>query len=75
LRMPYEEARTRLELASALRNRDGVLAVVEARSALKAFERLRARNESDRAAAMLRDLGVRGRTGPKAVGLLTEREQ
>jgi DNA-binding NarL/FixJ family response regulator len=75
LRMPYEEARTRLELASALRNREGVLAVVEARSALKAFERLGARNESDRAAAMLRDLGARGRTGPKAVGLLTEREQ
>ena len=24
---------------------------------------------------MLRDLGVRGRTGPKDVGLLTEREQ
>jgi DNA-binding NarL/FixJ family response regulator len=75
LRMPYEEARTRLELATALRNRQGVLAVVEARSALEAFERLGARNESDRAAAMLRDLGVRGRTGPKDVGLLTEREQ
>lgn len=75
LRMPYEEARTRLELATALRTREGVLAVVEARSALKAFERLGAANEADRAAAMLRDLGVRGRTGPKGVGLLTEREQ
>jgi ATP/maltotriose-dependent transcriptional regulator MalT len=75
LRMPYEEARTRLELATALRGRGGVLAVVEARTALKTFERLGARNESDRAAAMLRDLGVRGRTGPKDVGLLTEREQ
>jgi len=75
LRMPYEEARTRLELATALRSREGVLAVVEARSALTMFERLGARNESDRAAAMLRDLGVRGRTGPKDVGLLTEREQ
>ncbi len=75
LRMPYEEARTRLDLATALRSRDGVLAVVEARSALKAFEQLGARNESDRAAALLRELGVRGRTGPKDVGLLTEREQ
>lgn len=75
LRMPYEEARTRLELATALRGRQGVLAVVQARSALKEFERLGARNESDRAAAMLRDLGVRGRTGPKGVGLLTDREQ
>jgi DNA-binding CsgD family transcriptional regulator len=75
LRMPYEEARTRLELARALRSRGGVLAVVEAQSALKAFDRLGARTESDRAAALLRDLGVRGRTGPKNVGLLTEREQ
>jgi hypothetical protein len=65
LRMPYEQARTRLELATALRSREGVLAVVEAQSALKAFERLGARNEADRAAAMLRDLRVRGRTGPR----------
>lgn len=75
LRMPYEQARTRLDLATALRSREETLAVVEARSALKAFERLGARNESDRAAALLRDLGVRGRTGPKDVGLLSEREQ
>lgn len=75
LRMPYEEARTRLDLAAALRSREGVLAVVEARSALKGFERLGARHDADRAAALLRDLGVRGRTGPKDVGLLTERER
>jgi DNA-binding NarL/FixJ family response regulator len=75
LRMPYEEARARLDLAAALRSREGVLAVVQAQSALKAFERLGARNEADRAAAMLRDLGVRGRTGPKNAVLLTEREQ
>jgi DNA-binding NarL/FixJ family response regulator len=75
LRMPYEQARTRLELATALRSQEGVLAVVEAQAALKAFERLGARNEADRAAAMLRGLGVRGRTGPKDVGLLTDREQ
>jgi len=75
LRMPYEEARTRLELAAALSSRTGVLAVVEARSALTAFERLGARHEADRAAAMLRELGVKGRTGPKDVGLLTERER
>jgi DNA-binding NarL/FixJ family response regulator len=75
LRMPYEEARTRLELAEALRSQKGVLAVVEARAALATFERLGVRHEADRAAAMLRDLGVRGRTGPKDAGLLTEREQ
>lgn len=75
LRMPYEEARARLELAAALRGRNGVLAVVQARSALKGFELLGARHDADRAAALLRDLGVRGRTGPKEIGLLTEREQ
>jgi DNA-binding CsgD family transcriptional regulator len=75
LRMPCEEARSRLELAEALRDRAGVLAVVEARAALTAFERLGARWEADRAAAVLRELGVHGRTGPKNIGLLTEREQ
>lgn len=75
LRMPYEQARARLELAAALRSRGGVLAVVQARAALKGFERLGARHEADRAAALLRDLGVRGRTGPKDIGLLTERER
>lgn len=75
LGMPYEQARTRLELAVALRGRAGVLAVVEAQSALKAFEQLGAGREADRAAALLRELGVRGRTGPKDVGLLTERER
>lgn len=75
LRMPYEEARTRLDLAAALRSKEGVLAVVEAQAALQAFDRLGARHESDRATALLRDLGVGGRTGPKNFGLLTEREQ
>jgi DNA-binding NarL/FixJ family response regulator len=75
LRMPYEEARSRLELARALRDRDEVVTVVEARAALTAFERLGARREADRAATMLRELGVRGRTGPKNIGLLTERER
>jgi len=75
MRMPYEEARTRLELAAALRSTDEVLAVVEVQAAMKTFEGLGARNDTDRAAAMLRDLGVRGRTGAKEVGLLTEREQ
>ncbi|WP_436499653.1 LuxR C-terminal-related transcriptional regulator [Actinokineospora sp. HUAS TT18] len=75
LGMPHEQARTRLDLATALRGRAGVLAVVEAQAALKTFEGLGAVNDADRAAALLRDLGVRGRTGPKDVGLLTERER
>jgi DNA-binding NarL/FixJ family response regulator len=73
--MPYEEARTRLELGDALRSRSEALAVVETRSALATFERLGLRHQADRAAAVLRELGVRGRTGPKDAGLLTEREQ
>jgi DNA-binding NarL/FixJ family response regulator len=75
LRMPHEEARTRLELAGALRDTQGMLAVIEARAALAAFERLGARVDADRAAALLREWGVRGRTGLKDVGILTEREQ
>ena len=68
LRMPYEEARTRLELAAALRSRDEVLAVVEVQAAMKTFEGLGARNDTDRAAAMLRDLGVRGGRVPRRSG-------
>ncbi|MGH3712880.1 MAG: LuxR C-terminal-related transcriptional regulator [Micromonosporaceae bacterium] len=75
LRMPYEQARARLELATALRSQERALAVMEARSALKAFDRLGARSDSDRAAALLRELGVSGRTGPKDAGLLSERER
>jgi DNA-binding NarL/FixJ family response regulator len=47
----------------------------EARGALAAFERLGAAAHADAAAALLRSLGVTGRTGPKHVGLLTKREQ
>ncbi|HVK23097.1 MAG TPA: LuxR C-terminal-related transcriptional regulator [Actinokineospora sp.] len=72
-RMPYEQARTQLELASALRG--GALAAVEAQAAFRTFERLGARHDADRADALLRELGVRGRTGRKDAGLLTEREQ
>lgn len=75
LRMPYEEARCRLDLAQALKGRTTDAAVAEARAALAMFERLGARQDADRASAQLRGLGVRGRTGPKGVGVLTERER
>lgn len=42
--------------------------------ALGELERLGAPREADEAAALLRRLGVRGRTGPKDRGLLTRRE-
>ena len=51
-----------------------VRAVTEARAALAAFERMGAGPDADGAAAFLRDLGVRGRTGPKLHERLTLRE-
>jgi DNA-binding NarL/FixJ family response regulator len=48
--------------------------VTEARSALQALDRMGATAEADRAAAFLRGLGVKGRTGPRDVGLLSRRE-
>lgn len=70
--LPFEEARTRLELA---RLAAPEIAVVEAKAALTAFSRLGAGREADEAAALLRSLGARGRTGPKDVGVLSKREQ
>ncbi|MGH9268147.1 MAG: helix-turn-helix domain-containing protein, partial [Acidimicrobiales bacterium] len=45
------------------------------RSALQAFDRMGATAEADRAAAFLRGLGVKGRTGPRDGSLLSRREQ
>ena len=61
-----------LELARTLSDGSTELAVAEARSALATFERLGAAGDAD---ALLRSLGVTGRTGPKRVGELTRREQ
>jgi DNA-binding CsgD family transcriptional regulator len=72
--LPLEEARTRLALARILADRRD-LASAEATSALTVFERLGARRDADAAAALLRSLGVRGRTGPKHVDVLSRREQ
>ena len=74
LEMPLEAARTRLELARALRDDDPEVAVREARVALESFERLGAGREADHAAALVRELGGPKRTGPKDIGLLTARE-
>ena len=66
--------RARLELARSLADRDRPVAISEARAALAAFERLGALPDADEAAAFLRDLGVKGRTGPKNLELLSKRE-
>ena len=72
LRMPLEAGRAQLALA---RLEQGELAVVHARGALATFERLGARRDADAAAALLRDLGVSGRSAPRLDGELTARER
>ena len=67
--------RARMALARALVDRDRPVAITEARAALAAFDRLGAVPDADDAAAFLRDLGVKGRTGPKNMELLTKREK
>lgn len=72
---PVLAGEARLALASALRTAEPGAAVAEARSALAAFERLGAARHADRASAFLRECGVRGRTGPRDLGVLSRREQ
>jgi ATP/maltotriose-dependent transcriptional regulator MalT len=72
--LPLLACRARMELARALADGDRAVSISEARSALAAFERLGATSDADRAASFLRDMGVKGRTGPKDIGLLTKRE-
>ena len=69
-----QACRARMELARALVERDRPVAISEARAALAAFDRLGALLDADEAAAFLRDLGVKGRTGPKNLELLSKRE-
>jgi DNA-binding CsgD family transcriptional regulator len=73
-RMPMEGARCRYELAVALAADRPDAAVVEARAALAAFERLDAPRHADAAAALLRSLGARPAPGPRSEGTLTRRE-
>lgn len=72
--MALTACRARMELARTLAGADKPRAISEARAAVAAFERLGAVPDADAAAAFLRELGVRGRTGPKQLDLLTRRE-
>jgi DNA-binding CsgD family transcriptional regulator len=58
---PLEEARARLELARGQAAAGSPFALTSARTAREVFERLGARRDADRAAALLRQLGVAGR--------------
>jgi DNA-binding CsgD family transcriptional regulator/tetratricopeptide (TPR) repeat protein len=75
LSLPYEAARTRLDLAGEYAGSRPEAAVAEAEAALVAFERLGAVADADAAAAQLRRLGVTPRTSRRTAGALTERER
>lgn len=75
LELPYEAAGARLACARFLASKKPAAAIVEARNAHAMFDRLGARSHADAAAALLRSLGAGGRTGPRAQGQLTQREQ
>ncbi|HYP55432.1 MAG TPA: LuxR C-terminal-related transcriptional regulator [Solirubrobacterales bacterium] len=62
VRFPFEEGRARLALAELQAAAGSPAALESARSACRVFERLGARREADRSAALLRSLGVSGRS-------------
>ena len=69
-----------LAMAEAKRDRDTAAATTEARAGLAIFERLGSRRDADRAAALLRSLGVTVRTGAGTDGrgaleMLSRRER
>jgi DNA-binding CsgD family transcriptional regulator len=74
LQMPLEAARARLDLAEALPSSSRAVAIDLARRSQATFERFGAERLADAAAALLRELGVPGRTGPKGFGELSKRE-
>ncbi|HEX9121860.1 MAG TPA: response regulator transcription factor [Actinomycetota bacterium] len=74
LEMPIEAAKARIALARAVRENEPELARREAQLALEASDAAGATRLADEAAALLRELGGRARTGPKGLGLLSKRE-
>jgi DNA-binding NarL/FixJ family response regulator len=74
LGLRLDVARSRLALAGALAASSPEIAVDTARQARNELEALGDSREADIAAALLRSLGAKGRAGPRAAGLLTQRE-
>jgi DNA-binding NarL/FixJ family response regulator len=74
LGLRLDVARSRLALAQALAHSSSDIAVEAARRARNELEALGASREADIAAALMRSLGAKGRAGPRAAGLLTQRE-
>ena len=74
LGLRQDVARARLALARALAAGSSEIAVDTARQARNELEALGDSREADIAAALMRSLGAKGRAGPRAAGLLTQRE-
>jgi DNA-binding CsgD family transcriptional regulator len=72
--LPLLACRARMELARCLCEINPPVSIAEARGALAAFERMGATFDADQAASFLRGMGVKGRTGPKGLELLSKRE-
>ncbi len=75
LEMPLQAARTRVEIARAVRASEPTLAIEEARVALSTFDEVGSVRDADLAASLLRELGAGGRAGPKGLDRLTKRER
>ncbi len=74
LGLRLDAARARHELARVLVGTGDASADEVARRAFAELEALGAVHEADEAAALLRDLGIKTRSGPRAATLLTRRE-
>ena len=75
LSLPFEAARARYELARTVMGTDRSIAGVEAGRALEELERLGAARDADQVAALLRELGVATKAGPRQAGQLSQRER
>jgi len=73
--LPFEAARTRLDLARTVAADDPTAAAGHAAGALRDLRRLGAAGEAAAAAALLRELGVLPGPEPRDPGVLTRREQ
>jgi DNA-binding NarL/FixJ family response regulator len=69
-----DTARARFELARLLASTARPEAADVGSRAFAELESLGAAREADEAAALLRELGVKTKAGPRATGLLTQRE-
>jgi DNA-binding CsgD family transcriptional regulator/tetratricopeptide (TPR) repeat protein len=75
LELPFEAARTELDLARLLETSDRETAIGRAASALKRLKVLRARSEAAKAAAFLRSHGITPPPGPRTTDELSTRER